>query len=337
MAVVLWLKGRRLDRARVLQIFPFAAAGAAMGLVSIWWERHHQGTVGAQFAPPLPERVLIAGRALWFYAGKLLWPARLTFSYPRWSMSAGDPRHYVWLVASVAAFAALGLRARRGQRGAFLAALFFLAVLSPVLGVIPLYTFRYTFVADHYQYLACAGLLALLASALARALAARPAVYRAVAAAWLAALGLITFRQAGVYRNMEALWIDTLKKNPESWMAYDGLGAEYLRKQRWPEAFSLLSKAAELNPADADAYSDLGAVFYFQQRPQEAIPYFQKALKLAPADPRVHNNLAGALYLTGHLKEAVAQYEETLRLAPGYGQARQNLDLILAQSPKAKP
>src|SRR3989442_7077849 len=41
------------------------------------------------------------------------------------------------------------------------AAAFFVATLSPVLGFIMLFTYRYTFVADHYQYLACIGPIAL--------------------------------------------------------------------------------------------------------------------------------------------------------------------------------
>lgn len=46
-------------------------------------------------------------------------------------------------------------------RSVEVAAAFFVATLSPVRGFIMLFTFRYTFVADHYRYLACIGPIAL--------------------------------------------------------------------------------------------------------------------------------------------------------------------------------
>ncbi len=61
---------------RAIQLLPFLAAGFAMSLVSIWWERHHQGTTGSEFAFTPIERILIASRAIWFYFGKLVFPIR---------------------------------------------------------------------------------------------------------------------------------------------------------------------------------------------------------------------------------------------------------------------
>ncbi len=92
--LILWLKGTRIDWRRLAQIAPFVVLGIGMGLVTVWWERHHQGTQGELFQIGLPERFLVASRALWFYAGKLLWPANLVFSYPRWTISASNPLDY---------------------------------------------------------------------------------------------------------------------------------------------------------------------------------------------------------------------------------------------------
>lgn len=66
LVVVLWLKGLKLDRRRWLQITPFVALGIGMGLIAMWWERHHQGTEGDVFALSFLERLLVAGRAVWF-------------------------------------------------------------------------------------------------------------------------------------------------------------------------------------------------------------------------------------------------------------------------------
>src|SRR5688500_4432073 len=165
--LILWLKKMPITLRRIGQIVPFVLLGIVMGLVTIWWERHHQGTQGELFAIVLPERLLVAARAFWFYLGKPFCPVNLSFSYPRWSISPGNPLDYWWLVATAGLAVAVYFARRRLGRGPEVALVFFAATLSPMLGFIMLYTFRYSFVADHYQYLASIGPLALAAAGLA--------------------------------------------------------------------------------------------------------------------------------------------------------------------------
>src|SRR5207249_2467627 len=143
---------------------PFVAMGLGMGLLTMWWERYHQGTVGKLFSIGWIERVLIASRAIFFYLGKLIWPANLTFSYPRWNINPKDPTAYVWLLVLVCLCIAVWRFRRYAGRSIETALVFYIATLGPLLGLIMLYTFRYTYVADHYQYMACIGPLALIAS-----------------------------------------------------------------------------------------------------------------------------------------------------------------------------
>src|SRR5205814_911266 len=82
--LILWLQKKPITKARLLQIVPFVVLGAGMGLLTMWWERYHQGTHGAHFALGPIERILIASHAVWFYLGKLFWPSKLTFIYPKW-------------------------------------------------------------------------------------------------------------------------------------------------------------------------------------------------------------------------------------------------------------
>ncbi|MGD1086327.1 MAG: O-GlcNAc transferase, partial [Verrucomicrobiota bacterium] len=112
--LVLWLQKMPVNWRRLGQIAPFVALGLGMGLVTVWWERYHQGTQGKLFAIAPWERVLIASRAVWFYAGKLLWPRNLTFSYPRWTIPASAPLACIWLLAT----AVLGVAIWRARRWA---------------------------------------------------------------------------------------------------------------------------------------------------------------------------------------------------------------------------
>jgi tetratricopeptide (TPR) repeat protein len=261
MLVLLWYRGERIGRRRIAEILPFAACGLAMAGVTIWWERTVQGTQGDVFAFSLAERALIAGRALWFYLGTLAWPANLAFSYPRWQISPSDPVQYLWPAAAVAAGAAL-FALRRRLRAVAAAAAFFVVTLAPMLGFVPLYTFWYSFAADHYQYLAAAGPLALLAAALSLP-AGGPRARRVLRAAPLLLVPLLaalTFRQARIYESRETLWRDTLAKNPASWLAAANLGAALFDAGKYEESRAAYRRTLELNPSFVNAVLALGRI-----------------------------------------------------------------------------
>ncbi|MGP8201394.1 MAG: tetratricopeptide repeat protein [Limisphaerales bacterium] len=303
--LILWLKKMPVNWRRLAQVAPFAAMGLVLGLVTVWWERHHQGTQGKLFQIGLVERLLIASRALWFYAGKLLWPANLTFSYPRWMISASDVQAYAWLVATAALGAVIWRTRRWAGRSVEVAAAFFAVTLSPLLGFIMIYTFQYTFVADHYQYLACIGPIALAAAGmtigLARIAAGKPFLQPALCVALLMTLGALTWKQCGMYANVQTLWQATLARNPGSWLAHNNLGT-ILRQQ--------------------------GKV-------DEAINQYQEALRIKPDNESIHFNLARAFYQEGTLDLAIEQFQSALQIEPGDMEAQNNLAWLLATAPQA--
>ena len=354
MLLVLWLKREPVPWQRWLQVAPFLAAGLAMGLFSIWWEKHlgnYLPRYNLSFSPV--ERLLIATRAVWFYAGKLLWPVNLTFSYPRWNLNAGHPGQYLGAVACIGIAVLLWAYRQKLGRGPVAALVFFVAVLSPMLGFIPLFTFYYTFVADHYQYLACVGPMALGAGAVAHfsdKWRLNATIKYALAFVLLLVLGTLTWRQAGAYQNLETLWRDTLAKNPASWMAHTNLGrlltaqgklaeaethyraALQLQSQdgdvpynygnmlvkagRLDEAITQYRQALKLNPADPETWNNLGVALYQEHRTDEAVACFHEALHYRPDFPDAHFNLGNALFVEHKLDEAVAEYQEALRLEP---------------------
>ena len=135
--LVLWWRGETIGWRRIVQVTPFLLLGVTMGLVSVWWEGHlgnYQESSGAGFG--WLERLLIATRALWFYAGKLLWPATLTFSYPQWAINAREPTQYVWLIGSVVVACLLGWQRKWLGRGVIAGVLFFMATLLTVINKI---------------------------------------------------------------------------------------------------------------------------------------------------------------------------------------------------------
>lgn len=317
MLIVLWIRKQPINLKRVAQVIPFAAAGLVMGLVSIWWERMKQGTTGHEFVLAPLDRILVASRALWFYLGKLVWPADLMFSYPKWRISPHDASQYIWVAACVVV--AIALWRQRGSWGHWplVAVTFFAAVLSPLLGFIPLYTFIYTYVADHYQYLACLGPIALFAALLAALPRFRMAKY-AVSGILLCVLGALTWHQAGAYRDSGTLWADVLAKNPQSWAANEGVGMALAADGDLAGAAAHFRRALELKPDHWQGWLNLGAMLAGQGEPKQAEQCFRNGLKLCSTSAELQCGLGHSLLEQGKWQEAVQVYEAVTRQYPAF-------------------
>ena len=223
--MVWWKRGRLRWRADIVPTLPFFGISIGLCLMTAWLEKNHVGASGPEWVIPFPERCLIAGRAFWFYLGKLLWPVNLCFIYPRWQLNAGA--WWQWLYPASAAGVLLGLWLARGKigRGPATAVFYFVGTLFPVLGFLNAYFMRFSFVCDHWVYLSSLSLIALVAALVARMAEylRRPAVLYGFCAV-LPVLEILTWRQCGNYADMETLWQSTLARNPGAWMAHYNLG-----------------------------------------------------------------------------------------------------------------
>jgi len=318
LAATAWIRGGTISRRRLAQLAPFLLAGLAMGLVSVWWEGH-LGTYNEEEMPALSwaQRAAIAGRALWFYAGQLAFPADLCFSYPRWEITGSRPGEFTGLLAfSASVLIGVVFRKRLGVR-VLAALIFFVASLSPLLGFIPLYTFRYSFVADHYQYTASLGLLALFAGLTAaggRRLGWPGWGASTVLALAVAAAGTLTWRQCGVYQSSESIWRDVIAKNPASSLARFNLAMDCQEAGRWEEAIAGYRETLRVNPRHAKAANNLGLLLAQKGELGDAVAAYETALQIAPDFAMAHNNLAVALSTRGELVSAAAHLRRATEL-----------------------
>ena len=161
-----WMRGRIRWR-DMLPLAPFALISVVASAWTIWEQRFHARAVGPDWVQTFPERLIIAGKALWFYLGKLVWPHRLIFIYPRWHVDSSKVVAYLPLMAAMAALIALWFVRTQWGRALFFAAAYYVISLFPVLGFFSVYFFRYSFVSDHFQYLASMGPLALTGAGIA--------------------------------------------------------------------------------------------------------------------------------------------------------------------------
>ena len=333
--LILWLQKKPITLRRLMQIVPFVILGVGMGSLAIWWERYHQGTNPHVFTFLSPiERILVASRAVWFYLSKIFWPSNLTFIYPKWNISPADLLDYIWLLASIAACVAIFFLRRYVGRSVEVAAAFFVATLSPVLGFIMLFTFRYTFVADHYQYLACIGPMALVSAGVV-SLSNKFQQYRAaimsVALLIVASLATLTWRQAATYTDIETLWRTTLAKNPECWMAHTNLGLVFFQKGQIDDAIAHYRSALQMQPDWWDAEYNLGTALSTKGQVDEAIVHSEKAVSMRPTDPDAQVSLGNLLVQKGRLDEAIGHYQKAISAHPDHFLARNALGRALLE------
>jgi tetratricopeptide (TPR) repeat protein len=326
-------RGRPLTRGAWLRLLPFFAVGAAAGLHTGWLERHHVGAQGADWTLTLVERWLVAGRALWFYAGKLAWPQPLVFIYPRWRLDAGSLAQQLYPLAAVAALVVLLLARRRIGNGPLVACLAFGVSLFPALGAFDVYPMRFSFVADHFQYLASIGLIALAAAALVGAagrLGLPATAGRTLAIGLLALLATRTALQASCYRDAETLWRQTLRHNPDCWMAQNNLAIVLSRRGDWSEARALWVEAVRLRPDDADSRSNLGYALWRLGEREQAIAQYRLVLGRHPDHEGARFNLAEALAAQGRLAAAAAEFARIVARNPAHLEAQLGLGRALA-------
>jgi protein O-mannosyl-transferase len=336
--LVWWKRGRWVLKDWLL-VTPFIALGLAMSLVTAHIE--HRFVLAAPNADEwnltLPDKFIIAGKALWFYFGKLARPHPLMFIYSRWNLQPSLALSYLPLAAALVLGVGLWFKRNSWGRPALVACGYFAGVLFPALGFFNIFPFRYSFVADHFQYLAAIGPLALAAAGITMLSARmkRRNVQYATMGTILAVLAVLTWFQTGIYCDLEVLWRDTLARNPTCWMAHDNLGLYLTEFKKFDEAETHYREAIKIRPNDHIAYYDLGLQAAIRGRLDDAIVNFNKTLELAPSFAMAHYEKANVYAREGNLEEAIRDYQAALKAMPDLVMAHFNLANALARNGNA--
>ena len=311
-----WQRGRvtRRDALRIAPLFGLALAFIALDMWSVNTE------TPLSFGFSFVERVLLAARAVWFYPGKLLWPADLAVIYPRWEPNVAEATAWLALAAVVAFAAALWFLRGRIGRGPLAGALVYAVALSPTLGFVDHTYMLFSFVADRYQYLACIGVVAVLIGAAAVLVAplATPwrVTARVAAAAMLLLLSAVTWRQAGIYRDQLTFFEHVVARNPEAAGAHLNLAQALIDEGRLEEAVQAGKVAVEQRPDSYDAHINLAIALGNLERFDESERHLRRAVEIAPEESAPRANLGVLLSRRNELDEAELHLRRALELAP---------------------
>lgn len=372
-----WWQRRRITREDLRRILPFFILAFALSLVTIWFQYNRSIGDDIVRTDSFLARLAGVGWVVWFYIYKVFIPVNLAFVYPRWEIDAGRLLSWVPNLALLGAFALCWWQRARWGRACLFAFGYFIVTLFPMLGFFNIYYFRYSLVADHYQYQSIIGIIALVVAAgylcYSRAAAAWHVPIRAGAGLVVVLLAVQTFVQAGIYKDLETILLDTVAKNPRSWMPYYNLGHLKQNEKKYDEAVRYYTNGIGIQPDNPDPHNNLGNLYLETGQYDKALDHFRQALALRPdfaethynlgtalmelhrypeaidhfyralatmrgvdRIARVHNNLANALATVGRNHQALVHYREALRLRPAFVEARNNMDIVLKRLKKSR-
>ncbi|MCE0497588.1 MAG: tetratricopeptide repeat protein [Methylacidiphilales bacterium] len=333
--LILWWQKKRVTLRDLFSLIPMVGIGIGMGMVTIYNEQYFRGASDLSIQFGFIDRVLVSGRSFWFYLGKLLFPYHLAFMYEQWQIDARAWWQYLYPLATMGLLAGLWMARGRIGKGVWVAFMHFYITTSMLVLIEVLTRMRYSFVSDHWQYFGAVGMFALFAAGLTAGLdwlglEGKPTGL-VLKLGLLLVLGTLSWQQAWAYKSDEALWNDTLAKNPNCWMAHNNLGNDLLDKGQVDEAMAEFQKVLEIDRNDAEAHYNLGNALLQKGQVDEAIAEYQKALAIKPNYAEAHYNFGNALMQEGQVDEALGEYQKALEIDPNDAEVHNNYGTALLQ------
>jgi tetratricopeptide (TPR) repeat protein len=340
LVMVAYKRGASAVRAHVLFLLPFVVLSFFAARITASIEIHELNASGVAFAWTFAQRLLIAGRAIWFYLGRFILPDDLMFIYPSWDIDTSHAVPWLYPLAALVGGAALVGAVARGKapRGALIAILAYGALIAPALGFVNVYFMRFAFAQNHFQYFAALPVAALLGCAL---VAAGERMRRlgnaraAVAAALVLSLASLSAYECLAFRDVETLFTRAIGDNPDAWMAHFNLAHHHQQKRRYAEAARHYREVLRLRPEDTGTMTNLAVTLLALGRVDDAVGQFEAVARKNPDSADAQLNLGLAYGKQGRSAEGVEKLKRALALRPDWIRPQRILAWVLATDPDA--
>ncbi len=262
------------------------------------------------------QRAAQAAYGLCFYPLKTVWPLQLA---PLYKIESNfRPWSAVYLASMAAALAVTGLLLARRRRwpGALAAWAAYVVLIFPVLGVA---VTGLQIAADRYTYLALMPAAALAAFALDRAVRSEsPARAWApvVATLLVAILSVLTYRQAGIWKDSITLWTREIELDPACAIGWQNRGfARHAQGDR-DGALTDYTASITLDPVWIRPWQNRGVLHALRGDHDAAIADFTEVLKRDPTYADAYYNRAISRTTRGDLPGAIDDTTRFLELDP---------------------
>ncbi|HVJ83870.1 MAG TPA: tetratricopeptide repeat protein [Planctomycetia bacterium] len=327
--LILWEWARRPEtwRRKSLWLIPWFALALGAGATTVWRETLVIDAATETFMKPPPlaaaERIQLAGMTAWHYVGRMIEPLKPVIPIeampvPNW----GSPNRWAGIVAAVALVFATGWFAGRKAVAALLAYGF---LLAPASGLLPFQFHCHSYVADHFQYLACLPLFALFAAAIGRA----PRFVRdGLEIVAISNFAVFCFVGAREFADREATWRRNTELNPSAWAAPTNWGETLMLSGRNREAAAAFEEAVKRRPDNLTALVNLGMAYSRDDRLAEAERIFVQATSKSPNHGAAWHLLGDVRARSEKWKDAAAAYERAVEIMPDNYLARWSLGTV---------
>lgn len=307
---------------------PFFLLSILSSVMTVVVQRKAMGSLDAL---PLTVRMANAVTAYVRYIGKLLWPSDLAVFYPFPESLPG------WqMVASLLILLSISIFLwwkRTEHPYGIVGWLWFLGTLVPVIGLVQV---GGQSMADRYTYIPSIGFFLGPCWWAADRTRHRPACKRPIvfgSVLVLGWMGALTFIQIGYWQNTLTLFRHAESVTGPNHVAQVNLGV-YIAERDGPEAaLPYFLRAIQLKPNDVEARFNAGLAFRKIGRYAESAEHYRMAVFLNPGYGNAWNNLGVVLDLMGNREAARTAFERALAIDPDDEMARFNLSKLERKSP----
>jgi tetratricopeptide (TPR) repeat protein len=269
----------------------------------------------------LAHRAANAAVTYWRYLAMTAWPHALIPFYPDEGISAVTMGA---AVAGLVGVTVLVVAMRKRVPSLGVGWLWYLGTLVPVIGIVQVGSQAY---ADRYTYLPVIGILLMAAGAVASRKAERFVVGASLLV--VALLGVLTFRQASLWRDNRTLFAATVQRSPGNYVAHNLLGQSLIQAGQTDAAIHEYLIAQNLAPGFKAPYMALAAALDSQRRHADAQRACAAAMKLWPNDPEPVTRMGQSLMAAGDASGAERSFRQAVALDPQAVPALRGLGFVL--------
>ncbi len=222
-------------------------------------------------------------------------------------------------------FCSVWILFRKQYKSNIVSLAFFLIPLAPVIGFIP---FGHHLIADRFTYVPHVGLSLFICTAISGCRDKLYTILNTILSVIIVLFSIISLLYIPLWEYNEKLFRNTLKYEPDNYIALCNVGYALIKQNRYTESIPLLKKAIEVYSLRAGPYNDLAFSYQALGRYKEALELYNKSLQISGDDPEILSNVAYLFYMIGNYNMSKEYAEKALKISPELVNAKKILEMI---------